>query len=89
MALINCAECGKEISDKADTCPRCESPVNKISKTQKMETTIRSIGKYEATGFLLILIGNGTYLTGNGGIVWVGILMVIIGIAVFLGGRMR
>lgn len=23
MALINCPECGKQVSDKADTCPNC------------------------------------------------------------------
>ena len=27
MALINCSECGKEISDKALTCPNCGAPV--------------------------------------------------------------
>lgn len=27
MALINCKECGKEISDKAITCPNCGCPV--------------------------------------------------------------
>ena len=28
MALINCPECGKEISDKALTCPNCGIPIN-------------------------------------------------------------
>jgi hypothetical protein len=27
MALINCTECNKEISDKAQTCPGCGAPV--------------------------------------------------------------
>lgn len=27
MALIKCVECGKEISDRADTCPNCGCPV--------------------------------------------------------------
>ncbi len=27
MALINCSECGKEISNKAQTCPHCGAPV--------------------------------------------------------------
>lgn len=29
MAMINCKECGKEISNKAKTCPNCGSPVTK------------------------------------------------------------
>lgn len=27
MALINCKECSKEISDKAQTCPHCGAPI--------------------------------------------------------------
>ncbi|MDE5803214.1 MAG: zinc-ribbon domain-containing protein [Lachnospiraceae bacterium] len=30
MALIKCPECGKEISDKASSCPGCGYPINKI-----------------------------------------------------------
>lgn len=29
MALIKCSECGKEISDKATTCPNCSYPLKK------------------------------------------------------------
>lgn len=29
MPLINCNECGKEISDKAASCPNCGSPIGK------------------------------------------------------------
>lgn len=27
MALISCSECGKQVSDKASTCPNCGAPV--------------------------------------------------------------
>jgi len=30
MALINCSECGKEISDKATSCPNCGVPLNHV-----------------------------------------------------------
>jgi hypothetical protein len=29
MALINCKECGKEVSKKAETCPHCGVPLKK------------------------------------------------------------
>lgn len=29
MAMINCPECGKEISDKATVCPNCGAPLEK------------------------------------------------------------
>lgn len=32
MALIKCEECGKEISDKATTCPNCGCPIEKKEK---------------------------------------------------------
>lgn len=32
MALINCPECGKEISDQAISCPNCGTPINKTEK---------------------------------------------------------
>lgn len=35
MALINCPECGKSISDKAETCPECGSPVKEKSAFTK------------------------------------------------------
>jgi len=28
MSLINCSECGKEVSDKAVSCPDCGNPIN-------------------------------------------------------------
>lgn len=32
MALINCPECGKQISDKAISCPNCGIPINQQSQ---------------------------------------------------------
>lgn len=29
MSMIKCPECGQEISDKADTCPKCGNPIKK------------------------------------------------------------
>lgn len=32
MAMINCPECGKEISDQANNCPNCGYVINKSSE---------------------------------------------------------
>jgi hypothetical protein len=29
LALINCPECGREVSDQAEACPRCAYPIAK------------------------------------------------------------
>lgn len=44
MALIKCSECGKEISDKATTCPNCGCPINK-SKSNKKKSNEEKILK--------------------------------------------
>ena len=36
MALIKCSECGKEISDKAESCPNCGNPINKKEESKIM-----------------------------------------------------
>lgn len=36
MALINCPECGKEISDKSEKCINCGCPINNISPKYKV-----------------------------------------------------
>lgn len=37
MALINCPECGKEISDKATTCIHCGFPLNNIVENHTLQ----------------------------------------------------
>ena len=37
MALINCPECGKEVSDKATSCPKCAFPI-RAEKTVRVKT---------------------------------------------------
>ncbi|WP_455714122.1 hypothetical protein [Anaerosporobacter sp.] len=31
MALVACEECGREISDRAESCPHCGCPISKLS----------------------------------------------------------
>lgn len=35
MALIKCPECGRDISDKAQSCPACGYPIFSIASQQK------------------------------------------------------
>lgn len=37
MALINCPECGNEVSDKAEVCIRCGYPLREVSKVNEEE----------------------------------------------------
>lgn len=41
MALINCPECGKQISDKAVSCPECGCPASEFNQSTQ-EDDVRS-----------------------------------------------
>ena len=43
MALVNCKECGKKISDKASMCPNCGCPTKEENKKQKRENRINGL----------------------------------------------
>lgn len=47
MALIKCPECGKEISDMAETCPNCGCPRSLIEKKVREETAERERKEFE------------------------------------------
>ena len=59
MALIECSECGKEISDKAGACPNCGNPLNPApaNQVQTVEATGKQFKAAQAVGFILALIG--------------------------------
>ncbi len=38
MALITCPECGSEVSDKADKCPKCAYPINEAENDPVVES---------------------------------------------------
>lgn len=40
MALIKCPECGKEISDKANSCPNCGCPIGTDTATKESISTV-------------------------------------------------
>ncbi len=40
MAMINCPECGKEISDKAKVCPSCGAPAKSVQEKSKKRKDI-------------------------------------------------
>ncbi|PKN65528.1 MAG: hypothetical protein CVU57_10260 [Deltaproteobacteria bacterium HGW-Deltaproteobacteria-15] len=49
MSLIQCAECGKEISDKAASCPHCGAPT-KHGKWRIRRPAVQDAGTSRAQG---------------------------------------
>ena len=58
MALINCTECNREISDKAQTCPGCGAPVVFVSvesaNTPTKATYNRNTDTFSGTKLLIV-----------------------------------
>ncbi len=52
MAIIQCPECGKDVSDKAKSCPNCGCPINEdVQNTNDNDSSKRK------TGSTLIILG--------------------------------
>lgn len=74
MALIQCPECGKEISDQAESCPHCGNPLRPVviestSKKWKTATVIAWIVFLTGTYLFLRGLGSGGWenpMTGSG-----------------------
>lgn len=45
MALINCPDCGNEVSDRAEACPNCARPIRDASTPAEGVQTIEDTGK--------------------------------------------
>ncbi len=43
MALIKCNECNQEVSDKAESCPKCGAPIASAQETKAAGVQIRTV----------------------------------------------
>lgn len=60
MALIKCIECGNEVSDKAEKCPKCAYPISHVhqeKKPQVIEQTSKDLKKKLLISIGLIIAG--------------------------------
>ena len=59
MALIQCPECGADISDKATECPKCGCPVESSAKTGTTKKKVFSTKvMILILAFLFIVVAN-------------------------------
>lgn len=88
MALINCSECGREISSQARVCPSCGAPMTlstvtteKTSKEVKLEQ-LKAFGVLVA-GAIITVVG-GSSSTDNKTMIFGGIVLLLIGIILLI-----
>ena len=70
MALIKCPECGREVSDRADSCPNCGCPVKKTSPVGTVKIKMPSDIVVGWVG--LFSSRNATVTDDNGNVLWEG-----------------
>ncbi len=94
MALIKCSECGAEMSDLANACPKCAFPI-KPNNVQTIEQTSKRLKLYYILSVFLILIGAMLSLNGcssdssESNNIGFGGLLLIIGIIFFIVTKFR
>lgn len=89
MALTNCPDCGRQISDQAQACPQCGHPL-KSSKNVYITNAKKGKGK-KIIGVILIflsltILGSKTGHTSNQGF---GGLLLIIGLGFLIYGKIE
>jgi hypothetical protein len=70
MSLINCPECGKQVSDRASVCPNCGCPIENIgpSGTVRIKlSTVKAPTGFNGNQKASIFIGNKCVWEGNTG----------------------
>ena len=90
MALIPCSECGKQVSEKAASCPNCGAPITgaaSLSLNPKSHAKVtRTRAKWEGMGFLLILVGMIMAIATKSTF---SALLMAVGFIVFIIGRFK
>jgi len=93
MAIIDCVECGKQISDKAAACPHCGNPMAAKAAPTPIETRDGGAVTTEATGKTYKLwqaVGAGVFLLGLVSCAYVGelsagpVALILLGSAIYI-----
>jgi uncharacterized membrane protein HdeD (DUF308 family) len=92
MALINCPECQKEISDQATACPHCGHPMKRPTTIEATGKKWKGIQLFSGIAFIIGIfwcIGDcssmmaGSQETSSSGWVW----FIVLGFLGFVIGR--
>lgn len=76
MALINCPECGTEVSDKAEVCPKCSYPFSQTNIKSSNTNNSTATEVKQANGVWKIIRNGTLLLLVIVGLVWVSSLFI-------------
>ena len=95
MALIQCPDCGSQVSSSADTCIKCGYPIAgggttqaHGGKVQTIEQTSKRYKLHQLLSVLLIIVGVVVIFTGgSGGEATFGVLAIVVGLIWYITNR--
>lgn len=70
MAMIQCPECGREVSDKANACPNCGCPISSTSPSGDVRikfSPVKSPTGFNGNQSVSLMSNSGILWTGNSG----------------------
>jgi len=70
MALINCGECSREVSDKATNCPHCGAPVASAQESRAAGAPLTTVQETSKKLKLQIVVASLMFWVG---VIWVGV----------------
>lgn len=99
MALIPCPECAREVSSTAAACPGCGAPIAARSESVATGTPLQTVQETSKRLKSQILIASLMFWAGaiwfftagvnDGGMVVVSLLLMIAGLAFYIGTKAR
>ena len=85
--LVRCRECGKEVSDKASSCPGCGAPMTGV---QTIEQTSKGLKAQLLISGIIFTLGLMSSCSGtkDGGSSAVSVMVALVGLTWYLSVRM-
>lgn len=95
MALVECPDCGQQVSDQAAACNQCGRPMSTEStgpeRQQRVTTqaTGRQIKAHQLIGAVVTIVGIVMAIAGNSesGVAGFGGLLILVGLIWFIAAR--
>ena len=90
VAIIKCPECGRDVSDKAPTCPGCGAPVSAVEQPETPVTVnqpvrvVRAGFRWELIGAVGVIAAVVMWIAGVG---QAAVVVGLAGLVVFFVGR--
>lgn len=72
MALITCPECGRQVSNRAASCPSCGCPINAPEASKAIKIQLPNSDALGGQGLAMMFVSRDAFVSIKGKKVWTG-----------------